>query len=209
MAGFFVEFCGIDGSGKTTALRNVAEKLNALLEHREILVTREPGGTPTAERIREILLHRNSGNQPEDPLTPISEALLFYAARVNHTQFVITPALEREAVVLSDRYYHASLAYQSIICEETQDIHNVCRLHLAKPDLLVYLKIDPEIAARRMVHRGVLDNIESRDREYFENVAAKFQTFVDDNPKAIVVDATQSQEAITLQILDEILERIK
>ena len=101
----FVTFEGLDGSGKTTQVERLRERLEA--EGREVVATREPGGTPLGEGIRELVLHGHE-------MAPWAEAALFAAARAEHVEEVIRPALERGADVLCDRYVDSSLAYQGI-----------------------------------------------------------------------------------------------
>ena len=111
--GLFISFEGVDGAGKTTQVERLAEFWRA--RGREVVVTREPGGTELGTRIRQLLLHG------AEPIAPRTEALLFAADRAQHVAQVVRPALDRGAIVITDRYLDSSLAYQSGGRELTSD----------------------------------------------------------------------------------------
>ena len=158
----FVTFEGVDGSGKSTQAQLLAERLRS--EGREVVLTREPGGTPAGERIREILLHG-------DELAPWAEASLFAAARAQLVDEVIRPALARGADVVSDRYLDSSLAYQGLA--RGLGIERVLELNLLAtsgllPDRTFLLVLPPaEAAARRGEER---DRIEREGLVFTEEV---------------------------------------
>src|ERR671913_1839503 len=154
--GRLIAFEGVEGSGKSTQL----ELLRQALEGRgcEVVVTREPGGTPAGERVRSLLL------DPGVELHPRAEALLFAAARAELVERVIRPALERGAVVLCDRYLDSSLAYQGgargLGRGPVEDVNRFATGALL-PDLVVLLDLDPASGLRR--RSGELDRIEAQD----------------------------------------------
>ncbi len=166
--GRFITFEGIDGSGKTTQMRLVAERLRSM--SREVVETQEPGGTGIGLEIRRILL--DPGNTK---LCPIAEMLLYFAARAQNFDERILPAWRRGAVVLSDRFTDSTLAYQGAGRELGDDVvmrlHDIA-CHGLQPDLTIYIDIDPETAARRTDSRGARDRIEEE--------AAAFRTRVRD-----------------------------
>lgn len=166
--GIFITFEGIDGAGKSTQVRKLVEYLKA----RAIptVVTREPGGTKVGERIRHLLLHPGIGK-----MTPLTELILMYAAREQHLDEVVRPALARGRVIISDRYNDASFAYQGygrllgartvraldqVICGRTQ------------PDLTLLLDLDPRVALERARRRNSQRQIK---HTRFENHGLKFQ----------------------------------
>jgi dTMP kinase len=160
----FVTFEGLDGSGKTTQLGLVAELLRA--DGRDVLETREPGGTELGERIRELVLHAGD-------VAPWAEAALFAASRAEHVASVIRPALERGSDVLCDRYVDSSLAYQGIA--RGLGLERVLSLNLTAveglmPDRTFLLLLDAETAAGRM----------NADRDRIERESPAFQRRVDD-----------------------------
>ncbi|MGH9328540.1 MAG: dTMP kinase [Terriglobia bacterium] len=169
--GIFITFEGVDGSGKSTQLRLLADHLAGF--GCKVRVTREPGGTRVGEQIRKILL--SSAN----PLTPLAELLLMYAAREQHLEEVVRPALARGELVLSDRFNDASFAYQGcgrklgarpvrllddLICGDTQ------------PDLTLVLDAPPRVALKRLQTR--LKNSTGRQERRFEDAGLRFQQVV-------------------------------
>jgi dTMP kinase len=158
----FVTFEGVDGSGKSTQARLLAERLRS--EGREVVLTREPGGTEAGERIRELLLHGKG-------LAPWAEASLFAAARAQLVDEVIRPALARGADIVSDRYLDSSLAYQGIA--RGLGVERVLELNLLAtggllPDRTFLLALPPDEAAER--REGEPDRIESEGAAFAEEV---------------------------------------
>src|SRR5918992_1233844 len=139
----FVTFEGLDGSGKTTQAELLRERLEA--DWREVVSTREPGGTPLGESIRQLVLHGSH-------VTPWAEALLYAAARAQHVEEVIRPALERGAVVVCDRYVDSSVAYQGVA--RGLGVTEIERLSAwatggLEPDVVVVLDVTPAVGAAR------------------------------------------------------------
>ena len=185
----FVTFEGLDGSGKTTQV----ELLRRHLEEagREVVVTREPGGTELGERVRELLLHG-----PD--MSAWAEATLFAAARAELVERVIAPARERGADVLCDRYVDSSLAYQGIA--RGLGVDAVLELNLAAvqgvlPDRTFLLLVDPATAAGRT--RGNRDRIEREDDDFRARVEAAYRELAERFPERIVpIEAGGSTEEV-------------
>lgn len=173
----FVTFEGVDGSGKSTQVEMLRDALHA--EGREVVLTREPGGTELGERARELVL-----NGPA--MTPWAEAALFAAARAELVARIILPALERGADVISDRYIDSSLAYQGIA--RGIGVEHVLELNLhvvqgLMPDLTVLLLLHPDEAARRS---GATDRLEREGAEFRTRVDAAYRELAAQFPERIV-----------------------
>ena len=190
----FVTFEGLDGSGKTTQLRLLAERLTA--EGQTVVVTREPGGTELGEAIRDLVLH--GGN-----VAPWAEAALYAASRAQHVEEVIRPALARGAVMLCDRYVDSSVAYQGIA--RGLGLERVLDLNLAAvggllPDLTLLLEMDATVADSRMT--GKRDRLEREDASFHARAAAGYRELAARFPERIVVlDATLPPDELAVQIV--------
>ncbi len=198
MSGLFLSFEGIDGAGKSTHIDALAAALRA--QGRSVVLTREPGGTPLAEKLRALVL-----NEPMDPLT---EALLMFAARRDHLLQVIEPALARGDAVLCDRFTDATFAYQGggrdfdLAVLETLErwVQTVAALpagRLRQPDVTVWFDLPPAVAARRLAGARVPDKFESQPQAFFERVAAGYGRRARQDPQRFLrVQADQSREAV-------------
>jgi dTMP kinase len=194
----FVTFEGLDGSGKTTQVQLLRERLEA--EGREVVTTREPGGTELGEHLREAVLHR------DHPIVPWAEAALFAAARAQLVEEVIAPALERGADVLSDRYIDSSLAYQGIA--RGVGVDRVLELNLQAtrgllPDRTVLLLVGPDEWRQRT--GDTWDRIEREDDEFVARVDRAYRELAELFPRRILaLDGTQKPEELARTIYGQL-----
>ena len=197
----FITFEGLDGSGKSTQARLLAQHLAS--EGREVVATREPGGTPLGERVRAVLLHG-------DGMTPWAEAALFAAARAELVARVIRPAVERGADVVCDRYLDSSLAYQGIA--RGLGVEPVLQLNLAVvdgllPDRTFVLLVDPEEAEGRSSHAP--DRIEREGGEFYAELDRAYRRLPELFPERIVaLDGSASPEEVAGRVREDIEARL-
>lgn len=198
--GRFITFEGIDGAGKTTQI----DALERLIRSKgiEVVRTREPGGTPAGEKIREMLL--------SDDMTVRTETLLFFAARAEHVETLIRPALERGAWVLSDRFTDATYAYQTGgkgMAGSDVEALEAWTLGGFAPDRTVLFDISPETAARRRaVRAGEGDRFERESTVFFTRVRNAYLDRAARDPKRfLTVDASDTPEHIEARIREEFL----
>ncbi|TRV75219.1 dTMP kinase [Streptomyces sp. 130] len=201
--GFFIALEGGDGAGKSTQVEALAEWIRA--KGHEVVVTREPGATPIGKRLRSILLDVSSAG-----LSNRAEALLYAADRAEHVDSVVRPALERGAVVISDRYIDSSVAYQGAGRDlAPTEIARISRWATSGlvPHLTVLLDVAPETARERFTEAP--DRLESEPPEFHARVRSGFLTLAAADPtRYLVVDAGQEPEAITTVVrhrLDQVL----
>ena len=188
MSGLFITFEGADGCGKSTQLRFLAEYLEGL--GIDVVRTREPGGCPVAEKIRDILLDTNS------EMDAVTEALLYAAARAAHVRQVVRPALESGPVVLCDRFIHSSLAYQGYGRQLGEDLIrqiNAAAIDGCMPDVTVFINIRPERAFLRMNENKVHDRLESENMAFHQRVYDGF-TALSKGPNIISIDAQGTKQ---------------
>lgn len=199
--GKFITLEGVDGAGKSTHLNFLAEHIQA--RGVELVVTREPGGTPLGEKLRGLLLN--------EPMQPDTELMLMYAARAEHVAALIKPALERGAWVLSDRFHDASYAYQcggrGIDAARLQALE-AWTLDGFKPDLTLLFDVSPEVAATRRAQARAADRFEQEQDAFFTRVREAYLQRANAEPARIrVIDARHGIDAIR-QELAHIMERI-
>lgn len=195
--GKFLTIEGTEGVGKSTNLAFVRDWLVG--QGLEVVVTREPGGTPLAEEIRGLLLAKR-----EEPVDETAELLLVFAARAQHIAQVIKPALARGAWVLSDRFTDATFAYQGggrgLSKEIITQLETLVQGEL-RPDLTLILDIDVELGLNRARQRGELDRFESEAIEFFERVRSAYRTRVEAAPaKYALIDAGQDLSKVQSDI---------
>jgi dTMP kinase len=198
--GVFVAFEGGEGSGKSTQVALLAERLRAA--GRGVVVTHEPGATAVGERIRDLVLH------DAQQLTPRAEALLFAADRAHHVDTVIKPALECGDVVVTDRYVDSSLAYQGVGRGLPIDaVRRISRWATGglRPDLTVLLDLPAEEGLARMRGRGAADKLEQESVEFHERVREAFRVLADSDPRRyLVIDARLPAEQIAARAHDAV-----
>ena len=195
--GIFITLEGGEGAGKSVQLEAVAARLRD--QGSTVTTTREPGGTPLGERLRDVLLGLDSR------LEPLTEAMLFAAARAQLRTTLIQPALDRGETVICDRYADSTVAYQGYASEvnlmSVSQLNQIATNGLL-PDLTVLLDIPVDEGLQRA---GGLDRFESEDIAFHERVRAGYLSLAEYHPERwLVVDATQAREAITEQILARI-----
>ncbi|WP_420404980.1 dTMP kinase [Nisaea sp.] len=201
--GRFITFEGGEGAGKSTQIRLLAAALEA--SGREVCLTREPGGSPGAEQIRELLVTGETGRW--DALT---ELLLLYAARRDHVKRLIEPALERGCWVLCDRFADSTMAYQGyghgLELDRISDLHRIVLGDL-KPDLTLVLDLPPETGLARTrtggeaARRGGEDRFERMELAFHERMREGFRTIATAEPQRVVlVDAARDPSAVTAEV---------
>ncbi|CTP88519.1 dTMP kinase [Xanthomonas graminis] len=198
----FVSLEGGEGAGKTTAINAIRDWLQA--QGLEVLLTREPGGTPLAERIRELLLNNAPALQPAEPLAAETELLLVFAARAQHVREVIRPALQRGAYVVSDRFTDSSYAYQG----EGRGLDRAWIADLERravglqPGLTLLLDLDVQIGRARTSGRDLWpDRIESEQDDFFQRVRAGFRQRAAQDPQRFrTIDASQPPQAVAQDV---------
>ncbi|MDN6681036.1 MAG: dTMP kinase [Enterobacterales bacterium] len=194
----FIVIEGLEGAGKTTARDTVVDELRQQgIE--DIVFTREPGGTPLAEKLRDLV---KQGVENEK-LTDKAEVLMLYAARVQLVDNVIKPALARGAWVVGDRHDLSSQAYQGggrgIDARLMQSLRDTV-LGDFKPDLTLYLDLPPAIGLERARSRGALDRIEQESLAFFERTRARYLALAEQDHSIITVDASQTLPEVTASI---------
>jgi len=193
----FVSFEGLDGCGKTTQARLLAEALSA--EGVDVVLTREPGGTPLGEQVRELVLHG-------DHVAPWAEVALYAASRAQHVVQVIRPALQRGATVVCDRYLDTSVAYQGAGRGLGVDFVLDLNLRVVEgllPDLTVLVEIDPETALARVGEKR--DRIERADAAFWSLVVDAYRDLAARFPERyVVVDGRLPVEKLAEEIRDRV-----
>ena len=206
--GLFISFEGIDGAGKSTHIARVAELFRQA--GRAVVLTREPGGTPLSENLRELVLH--------EPMDALTEALLMFAARREHLVQVIEPALARSDVVLCDRFTDATFAYQGggrgfewqVLAQLERMVQALPDGALRQPDLTVWFDLDPHIAAQRLASARVPDKFESQTADFFAAVRAGYAKRQAEMPARFArIDAAQSMEAVGADVGRVVSEWLK
>ncbi len=217
--GLFISFEGIDGAGKSTHIEALVASFKVQYGDSKVVQTREPGGTTLAEKLRQLILN--------DAMDALTESFLVFAARRDHLNLVIEPALTRGDVVLSDRFTDATFAYQgggrgfdlktlSILEQYTQQIRRLeSNLSLKnevdairQPNLTIWFDLPPEIAAQRLAGARVPDKFEAQPVEFFRQVAAGYQKRMDENPSRFAkINSNQSRDLVWRDVLAAVKSR--
>lgn len=208
-SGLFISFEGIDGAGKSTHIDSLAQAFKA--QGRVVTLTREPGGTPLAERLRQMVLN--------DPMDAMTEALLVFAARRDHIQRVILPALDRGEVLLCDRFTDATFAYQgagrgfdwetlSVLEAWVQgraDGASATATPVVQPHLTIWFDLPPRVAAERLSTARVPDKFESQPLDFFEKVAGGYGRRMDaDAARFARINADQTPGMVWQDVLQAV-----
>ncbi len=201
MSGHFVTFEGIDGAGKTSHIDALAGWVRQ--RGHEVVLTREPGGTPLAERLRELFLH--------DEMDALTEALLVFAARRDHLRQCIEPALSRGATVICDRFTDATFAYQGSGRGFDRDVLGQLETWVQQgrqPDLTLWFDIDAHEAARRRAAARQPDRLERMDVAFFERVREGYRLRQQASPgRMACIDASGSREVVWQLVEHEVTQR--
>ena len=221
--GLFISFEGIDGAGKSTHIDALVAAFKAQYGAskvaKNVIHTREPGGTPLAEKLRQLILN--------DAMDTLTESFLVFAARRDHLNLVIEPALARGDVVLSDRFTDATFAYQGggrgfdlktlLILEQYTQV--IRRLEpdsslkneltaIRQPNLTIWFDLPPEIAAERLAGARAPDKFEAQPVEFFRQVAAGYKKRMDENPSRFAkIDSNQSRDLVWRDVLAAVKSR--
>ena len=207
--GLFISFEGIDGAGKSSHIEALAQAFRDA--GRAIVVTREPGGTPLAEKLREMLLH--------DSMDPLTEALLAFAGRRDHLRSVIEPALARGDVVLCDRFTDATFAYQGagrgFDWNVLSYLERLVQTGLAEdpallrnPDVTIWFDVPPKVAAERLSAARAPDRFEALPEVFFERVAQGYADRAAADPRRFArIDSSQDRANVAAQVSAAMAER--
>ena len=208
MNGIFITFEGIDGSGKSTQLQMLADYLRS--HGIEPVTTREPGGTPLGEKLRQAFL------ETTDSVSPMAELLAFAADRAQHVEFLVKPSIERGLVVISDRFADATYAYQGAGRGFREDqVLQVIDLATGglKPDLTLFFDIPVSTALQRMASRDhsldVKNRMDEETSEFYERVRTAYLKIAKREPnRFVIVDADGPAEEISKQVIANVREVI-
>lgn len=207
MSGLFISFEGIDGAGKSSHIDALAQAF--LSQGRTVVRSREPGGTPLAERLRDMVLN--------DAMDPMTEALLVFAARRDHIVQVVQPALQRGDVLLCDRFTDASFAYQgagrgfdgTTLATLEQWVQGQGeQAPLLQPDLTIWFDLPPAVAAARLSQARTPDRFEAQSQAFFERVVNGYAQRMQAAPARFArINADQALEAVWADVLAAVRDR--
>ena len=203
--GFFISFEGGEGAGKSTQIRRLADTLQA--SGHDVVVTREPGGSPGVEAIRDLLV-----NGAADRWSPVTESLLMYAARRDHLERLIRPALARGAIVLCDRFADSTRAYQGAGGDAPATLISALEAHVlggTVPVLTLILDLPAEVGLERAEARGGAARFESKGLAFHERLRAGYLEIARQEPeRCVVINADAELDAVTAAISDVVAQRL-
>lgn len=203
--GSFISFEGGEGAGKSTQIRRLAERLSAA--GHDVVVTREPGGSPGAEAIRDLLV-----NGAADRWSPVTETLLMYASRRDHLERVIRPALAQGKVVLCDRFADSTRAYQGAGGDAPASLIAALEDHVlngAIPNLTLILDLPAEVGLSRAEARGGAARFESKGLDFHQRLRAGYLEIARREPeRCVVIDADAELDAVTAAISEAVAQRL-
>jgi len=208
-AGFFISLEGGEGAGKSTQIKKLANWLQTLCPEREIITSREPGGTESAEAIRALLVQGET-----DRFRPKTDALLMLASRVEHVECLIKPALERGAILLIDRFADSSYVYQSLSggysLDDLRALHKRSIGEL-EPDVTYLFDLDPEIGLQRAGARlsQVEARFENKGLEFHKQVREAYLNLAQDNQRFEILDAAQNEDVLFDSLSQSILGHLR
>lgn len=206
MSGYFITFEGGEGVGKTTQITALAQSLKE--QGYDVVVTREPGGTPAAEAIRSLLSHQDFGGK----WSAEAEAMLIFAARAMHVRDVIKPALEQGKVVISDRYIDSTRAYQGYL--QGMNMAFIKRLERdvvgdVIPDVTLILDLNVEVGIARVSERGAEDHYDRADQSVHQTLRDAFLDIQASEPeRCIIIDADREAEQIAQDIFSIVSAKV-
>ncbi|MCW8108699.1 dTMP kinase [Alteromonas ponticola] len=201
MKGKFIVVEGLEGAGKSSVIRLIRETLAA--HDIQSISTREPGGTPMAESIRDCVKHNW-----EEEVAVETELLLMYAARLQLLNNTIKPTLEKNVWVVGDRHDLSTQAYQGGGRGVSEDVLASLRKMTLKdfsPDLIIYMDVEPEVGLKRARGRGELDRIEQAGMEFFKRTRQRYLELTADNPAIVRVDANQEMSWVHNKVKNVLL----
>ncbi len=205
--GMFITFEGGEGTGKTTQIQLLAASLTKILGPNSLVITREPGGAPAAEPIRDLLV-----NGETERWKPLTEALLLSAARYEHIEQIIKPALMQKKVVISDRFSDSTIIYQGVVGGVSE--HNIDSINKIvcgdiSPDLTIILDIESKIGLKRAASRGAGENrFEAKGISFHEKVRAGFiDLAAAQSQRCVIIDASQAVQDVANDVLHIVLAR--
>lgn len=206
--GYFITFEGGEACGKSTQVKKLKEYISTLKNKDDFLFVREPGGTPLTDEIRRLLL-----NYEEDKPLPMTELLLFCATRVENIEKRVKPALQQGKVVIADRFYDSTIAYQGMArgIMSAQNILTLTKKIIGplKPDLTFYLKISPSEAFKRKAKMGEMDRIEKEGIDFHEKVAEGYNFISNiEKERFYCLDATKEPDIIFNEIITVLKEKL-
>lgn len=206
MSGLFITLEGPDGSGKSTIIKLIGQYLKE--KKIEFIQTREPGGTPIGEAIREIILDNKNTDMSYE-----TEALLYAASRSQHIHEKILPALKDKKIVLCDRFVLSSLAYQGVGrelgIEEVKEVNDFA-IKEAYPDLILFFHIDPKVTLERKLGKDQTDRLENLGNDFHEKVYRGYMDILKLYPKNIeLIDASKSIDNVLGQVIEKIENKLK